>query len=837
MPSFPSDNNAKKPIGKIGAARKRKGAQKTLLAKLDAMPQEVFDKLVGNIARTVAARRVPTTPASYRSLSVKAGNNVFFGRSGELQLLADALLETAIAPGRAHAPIVVEGQGGIGKSRLVISVLESLWKDERLPKLFPNGFCYHEFRPAIVEPGKRAFDPARREAVREARSRDFVEDLFDACFDPVRRDEVLFEGKPNRAFWGAVNVPGRLVFLDSAESVEDLGALLANFSNTTVIVCLRPPETEAARKFAPTVQLRGLSEGESLELIKSRAGIQGASLDENLKKLLVPLQGSPFAIATYAGLLRDIDTGEAMGVRLERLKEQVRAYDSRGLKFGDETKDFPVMFDIQSEVYPVKALALLPVIALFPMQPVPKIWIATVCFGEDGKPLITGLSNEDAVAEALGRLVNLGVLDRTDDENGEAWYTVTHSLYYVWLRQRIFQFEEIPAFAALVARFLFVLAPILNKAIVDTKDGIDPRRMLPFVERAVEIARGVKSPLLGHILYLYGLYLASVRRFDEALKAYTEALLRMEEAGQKYLLGTTWHQIGWLHLEKRAYGEAVKASEEALRLHEENGQKHLLGATWHQIGRSHEEQGEFGEALKAYHEALRLNEETGQKQRLGGIWHQIGILYQRKRDFDEALKACKEALRLNEETGQKHLLGGTWHQIGMAYQGKHDAAEALKAYNEALRWNRETGQIHQLGNTWHQIGTLHQEKREFDEALKAYNEALRLYQEAGQKFRYGPTFALLMLLYADKHADPKKAADDDGQKAAAFALLSFQHVNAFMPGMRGEWLRDAYRSANRFLPDRSGQLGKLWELLETIFKNSPGLREQLDRESKGTATK
>ena len=165
------------------------------------------------------------------------------------------------------------------------------------------------------------------------------------------------------------------------------------------------------------------------------------------------------------------------------------------------------------------------------------------------------------------------------------------------------------------------------------------------------------------------------------------------------------------------------------------------------------------------------------------------------------------------------------------YEEQRQWPEALAAYQKALVWKEQSGQQHELGSTHHQIGMVYQKQRQWAEALAAYQKALEWNEQSGQQHELGSTFAQLMLAY-ETMAEAATEPEDLWNLSARCALMAFQNFAGHAPHILPQWIHHAYRIARK-LPSREQAMGDLWELLDGIFAQNAGLREQLDGNGDG----
>ena len=130
-----------------------------------------------------------------------------------------------------------------------------------------------------------------------------------------------------------------------------------------------------------------------------------------------------------------------------------------------------------------------------------------------------------------------------------------------------------------------------------------------------------------------------------------------------------WLNKGNSLADQSKYDEALKAYDEAIRLDPN------YAAAWNNKGNSLADQSKYDEALKAYDEAIRLDPNFAQ------AWYNKGntLIFQGK--FEDASISWEEALKLNPEYPE------VWYQKGLAFEGRGIPAAAIICYDKAIEKN------------------------------------------------------------------------------------------------------------------------------------------------------
>ena len=240
--------------------------------------------------------------------------------------------------------------------------------------------------------------------------------------------------------------------------------------------------------------------------------------------------------------------------------------------------------------------------------------------------------------------------------------------------------------------------------------------------KAIALDHKIGAGLEDSLFFETGDFYYAFNKYELSLQYLLNAL-EIEKKHQKSEIGSTYHKIGMAYQGLRKWDEALKYYTQALEWCEKTGNEYALGATHHQIGRVYQEQRQWGKAMQNYQQALEWYKKTDNEIELGGTYHSIGRVFEDQKKWNEALKNYKLALKWNISKQNEYEIGSTYHQIGVVYAQQAKWSDAMKAYEEALDWMKKTGDEYDLGATYHQIGRVYEEKGEYATALDYFERA------------------------------------------------------------------------------------------------------------------
>jgi tetratricopeptide (TPR) repeat protein len=295
--------------------------------------------------------------------------------------------------------------------------------------------------------------------------------------------------------------------------------------------------------------------------------------------------------------------------------------------------------------------------------------------------------------DAMANLNHLSLLQSLSP--GDTVYFSLHPLVADWLKLR----RDIP-----FRRDCTILSGSILKELIDFKD-VD----------AIQL--GPRQYLLAHI----DSYLHNQRLYLDSLDCVDEVVL-----DQKY-------RFGWFLQKSRRYGEAEELYQRALRGYENTlsvDHPITLGII-HNLGIIYKNQGKLKDAEEMHQQALQ-----GFEKALGTdhpstliIVNDLGILYKNQGKLKEAKEMYQQALRGKEKTlGADHPSTlHTVHNLGILYQDQGQLNEAKEMYQRALQGREKAlSADHPLTlDTVYSIGVLYQGQGKLEEAKEMYDRALK----------------------------------------------------------------------------------------------------------------
>ncbi len=235
----------------------------------------------------------------------------------------------------------------------------------------------------------------------------------------------------------------------------------------------------------------------------------------------------------------------------------------------------------------------------------------------------------------------------------------------------------------------------------------------------------------------------------KARELYNQSLAIEQELSNKSGISKTLHQLAMLHEEQGDYAESHKLYNQSLAIKQELGDRAGIAATMHQLAMLAELQGNYTEARKVYDESLAINRELGDKRGIATTLYQLGILAHLQGDYGEARKLSNQSLDTALELGDKRGIATALHQLANVSYAQGDLTEARKLYDQALTAERELGYKSGIAHTLWGIALTANAQGRPSEARSFYDEAQVAFQELGDRKNLAGVIHQLAILAQD----------------------------------------------------------------------------------------
>ena len=250
---------------------------------------------------------------------------------------------------------------------------------------------------------------------------------------------------------------------------------------------------------------------------------------------------------------------------------------------------------------------------------------------------------------------------------------------------------------------------------------------------------------------------------EEAGRAAVEIFRELEdEAGE----ARAHREIGYVFWTNGDAAASLGANFRALQLNRKIGDRRSEAGVMGNIAEVYRGMGDYEGALRWAGEAVRIYRELGEKLGEAMRLATVATIHRERGDLNAALRLVLETLRLYTELGAKNLLVAQHSACGTLYLGLGDPRKALENFQSAARYSREIGYTRDEGYSLMSMGASLEQLGDHTGAADAYRRAVELlgtaYEASGSPKELSGKADALALLAGTLHRsldEPIQALD------------------------------------------------------------------------------
>lgn len=261
------------------------------------------------------------------------------------------------------------------------------------------------------------------------------------------------------------------------------------------------------------------------------------------------------------------------------------------------------------------------------------------------------------------------------------------------------------------------------------------REALAHYNRALTICERlgdkVNSPLLltlyagkGAVLFLLSEFLPSVAAYQRMLEVARQIGNRAKEAEALYQIGFSFY---WAH----EFEQALSYAEEAKALALAIDAKNTLAASFFVIGIVHQVTGKLEEATRLWQESLRISREAQAKSVEGLSLHFLGFLHSFKGEYEQALRFQEQGFTIGQTHNLHYLLLWTLWTRSLTRCGKGEYEAALVSLKDTLELSERLGDKVFKCRILNTLGWVYGELYNLDLAIRYNKEATETSYKVG----------------------------------------------------------------------------------------------------------
>jgi DNA-binding SARP family transcriptional activator/Tfp pilus assembly protein PilF len=325
-------------------------------------------------------------------------------------------------------------------------------------------------------------------------------------------------------------------------------------------------------------------------------------------------------------------------------------------------------------------------------------------------------------------------------------------------------------------------------------------KVMPFQQRTVSTVHPVDA--LGVVYRQQGLVHQRCGRYDVARQRFERALARAVERSRLDEQSTAHGLLSFLGYLRGDYEALAQHAKRALDLATEAGEDALQADGLRNLGIAAYRRGEYERAIAIYRESLEVACMIDDQAGMAKCYNNVGFALRTLCRFDEAVSSFQQALDLHEATGSIEGKAGVLANIGTVHARSGDLEAALACLQQAIALSNESHAHWVTAKAYRTLGSVYLQAGKWDEALASAEKARHLAEGLGSKEDLGAAFRLLGEIAI---ANPEGGLGDANlYLTKGLALL--EEVGETYELGRAESSLEAYRQTrSRDRADRSGR--------------------------------
>jgi len=275
--------------------------------------------------------------------------------------------------------------------------------------------------------------------------------------------------------------------------------------------------------------------------------------------------------------------------------------------------------------------------------------------------------------------------------------------------------------------------PHLDAALDHLEQGYQSEQLVALAERALSKPGLLVAKARLMVVLRTAACLRLLVRREEERSALDEALLLSDVTEEPSLCAKARVQLGWHLVETSDHAAARESLEEALDLLRRAKGNDIEAKAQNALGTLCVSEGRYGAAERHYVKCLALARQSGDANRLAGTTINLGLLLMYQGRLQEARTLLEGGLALALECGNKEFSANARLNIGnlLMHQGRN--AEAQTSLRAGLAIYREIG--HRIGEARiaASLGSASLKEGRCEAAMLSYRTALALAREIGDR--------------------------------------------------------------------------------------------------------
>lgn len=240
-------------------------------------------------------------------------------------------------------------------------------------------------------------------------------------------------------------------------------------------------------------------------------------------------------------------------------------------------------------------------------------------------------------------------------------------------------------------------------------------------------------------------------RTNEALECFEEMLWFAYLLDVRSKAGAALGRIGRIHRTTGQYEKAVEHYETAQRLFLGASDLRGVAATLDDLGKVMWLKGDYNQALILHKQALKLRAELDDDRSTAFTLGNIGVVYQDSGRFSEALFCFQKSMEIRERIGDRQGMIQSAAHVGLVWLDMGETERAVQIWQEALKEARGLGDRLQQAYLLADLGDVERRLGRHEKAHKDLSTAIEIAEALGDRRLLSEAERKLGELLSDQH--------------------------------------------------------------------------------------
>jgi len=220
---------------------------------------------------------------------------------------------------------------------------------------------------------------------------------------------------------------------------------------------------------------------------------------------------------------------------------------------------------------------------------------------------------------------------------------------------------------------------------------------------------------------------------EEAIAYYQRALELAKDEGE---LSTIYEGLGDVYSLVGRYDDAVGSYHSALDIGGQKLDRKRAAEINRKIGRVCERSGEYELALRYLEAGRRILEAEGPSLEMARLDNSIAFVYIRQGKYERAVELCQQSLEMIERAGEGEVdkqreRARIYNSLGSICLHQGDYAQAIDYFRQSLALRVKGGDILGVTTLYNNLGVAHYYLGDYDQAFDCYRKSFETKKEIG----------------------------------------------------------------------------------------------------------